>query len=1112
MSGHAHPIFACLLILVFACACGDRSSTGAGFIVHDGASTGLDFNNSLTATSAQNIFDYMYFYNGSGVGTADFDGDGLYDLFFAGNQVADRVYRNLGEIQFLDVSTSSGILLDSAWSTGISIVDVNADGLPDVYVSVVGELSPKQVKSGRLYINTSSIGNIRFRESAQEFGLEITGYGTQVAWLDYDRDGDLDAYVLRHSVHKNGTFGPRERSLYDRHPTAGDLFFRNDNQYFTDITDSVGIFSSALGYGLGVVSDDFNADGWPDIYVANDFHEDDYLYLNNQGTGFTEVLRKSASHTSRFSMGVDAADLNGDRFPDLMVLDMLPSDKTILKSSAGEDPYDIWQMKLRNGYAPQYSRNVLQLSKGLLPDSSRIPLYEDLGMLAGVHATDWSWSVLLEDFSLDGLTDIFISNGILGRSNNMDYIKFVTSDVNQAQLKDDVISENDLALANKMPIVKIRNRYFRATQATGTSYQPYEVGPPSFSHGAVSVDLDNDGDRDIVTAEVNAQPQVLENTAAHPNTSKLLLDLKGIYENTEAIGARVTITCIDEANRQWRQTLMRKRVKGFMSSSDPRFCVWIPPQSTNLQVEIDWPEGPRSIFPLMQNTQGDGYQILTQEEKLPVQARTYKRETTPYRTYEGSRFGLDYLHEENRFVEFDRERLVPHMTTEEGPALAVGDVNGDGIDDVFIGSAKKQTARLYLQQDTGLFTQADSNAFSKDAIYEDIDATFLDVDADNDLDLFVLSGGAEFSSTDDNHSPRLYVNDGLGNFTLQQDAIPEHVRLAGSRLVCIDVDEDGVEELLLLPRVLVTRYGAAAEGFVLQLREGKFQDITKVVAPWFSDLSMITDALVVYTEKPYLILARDFGLVTAHAITKNKIESPGLEIAPTGLWSGLGVSYASNAKKSAGKLLLGNLGYNSKLAARGDSTVRMYVADFDGNGTPEQLVTTTAFGDETPFATRDEVTQQMVSLRKKFPDYQQFAESDLYDVASQEMLDKAKLLSAETTSSGWLSFDENGFGTFHPFLIGAQTSSMRVFAKGFTNDMLAFGNTRAVNVQRGTYDATTGWLFQPDSTGFSVAGRPDQSGIFVPGQARRSAHIKIGGKPFILISRSNGPLALIGKG
>ncbi|HSC36787.1 MAG TPA: CRTAC1 family protein, partial [Chitinophagaceae bacterium] len=610
----------------------------------------------------------------------DFNNDGKIDLFFAANQGDNKLFLNTGGLHFNDVTKAAQVPQDGGWSTGVSVVDINNDGLLDIYICRVGQLKGLPASYNQLLVcqGIGKDGIPTYAEKAHDYGLDFSGFSTQAVFFDYDNDGDLDLYLLNHTIHDNGTFGVRQTLLNTHNPLSGDRLYRNDNGRFTDVTAAAGINSSVIGYGLGVAVADINMDGYPDIYVGNDFHENDYMYINQKNGSFREELTSHTMHSSQFTMGVDIADVNNDGYPEIISMDMLPYDPYILKRSLGEDEYDIFNRKIEYGYNYQYTRNNLQYNR-------KNGMFSETGLYSGVAATDWSWAPLWMDFDNDGLKDLFISNGIPKRMNDIDYINYVSNTEVQSKIRDNRMGETDMALIDKFPEIKIPNKFFSNRgdllfSDTGTGIAGDK---PTFSNGAVYADFDNDGDLDIAVNNID-EPALLYENKSNDSSHRpsLEIDLKGPEKNLHAIGARVVLF----ANGGIR-TYEKYPVHGFLSSMeiplhigldkttvDSMFVVW--PDNTYEQVTL--PAGSRLTLQYKKGLPAFDYSRIT---------RHWKSDSRPMKdiTHE---VGLDYRHRENIFHEFDREPLLPHLLSTEGPALAIADINKDGLEDVYIGSSK----------------------------------------------------------------------------------------------------------------------------------------------------------------------------------------------------------------------------------------------------------------------------------------------------------------------------------------------------------------------------------------------------------------------------------------
>ncbi|MBA3341677.1 MAG: VCBS repeat-containing protein, partial [Gemmatimonadaceae bacterium] len=686
--------------------------------------TGVTFANELPERADLNILNYLYYYDGGGVAAGDIDGDGLPDLYFTSNLGPDRLYLNRGNYRFEDITRQAGVTGPPGWTSGVTMADVNGDGRLDIYVSAVSYLTMR----GRnvLYINN---GDRTFADRTAQYGLEHAGYSTQATFFDYDGDGDLDMYLLNHSTHSDrGVSSKPQREV--RHPTAGDRLFRNDDNRFIDVSAKAGISGGVEGYGLGVVASDVNLDGCPDLFVANDFQENDFLYLNNCDGTFTESIAGAMGHTSRFSMGVDAADFNNDGRPDLAVLDMLPEREQILKTSANAESFNVFDLKVKAGYHPQYARNTLQLNRG----AGR---FSEIGYLAGVYATDWSWSALFADLDNDGNKDLFVTNGIYRRPNDLDYLNYIANDAVQASLADSITEEN-LTLLGKMPQVPLAKYAYRNNgDFTFTNMaEPWGLAQPGFSNGAAYADLNNSGSLDLVVNNVNAPASIYRNRARQiTGNSYLTVALRGSGANTWGIGAKVTIW---HGGRM--QLAEQVPTRGFQSSVDPRLHFGLGTSKRIDSLRVVWPDHRHQ---LMTNVAADRTLTLSQEE---ASGKYVYAKQLPAALFEdvSSRMAIDFKHAENAFFDYNREPLMPHMLSTEGPALAIGDVNGDGLDDIYAGGAKWQAGRLLIQTRDGRFRPGSEAVFRADSLPEDVDATFFDANGDRHPDLYVVSGGNEF--------------------------------------------------------------------------------------------------------------------------------------------------------------------------------------------------------------------------------------------------------------------------------------------------------------------------------------------------------------------------------
>lgn len=1065
------------------------------FELLDSQFTGIDFVNTLHESPQLNIINYPYFYNGGGVAAGDLNGDGLPDLYFTSNQESNKLFLNLGNFKFKEVTDAAGVAGLNGWTTGVTMADVNGDGRLDIYISMVGDFLHLRGRN-QLYINIGNDdqGTPMFEEQAKLWNLDFVGFSTQAAFFDFDLDGDLDVYLLNHSVHSNGTFG-RSTIRDEIHPLAGDRLLRNDGKFFTDVTKESGIYSSALGYGLGISIGDINWDGYPDIYVGNDFHEDDYLYINNGDGTFTESLGESIRYTSRFSMGNDIGDINNDGLNDILSSDMLPVDPYMLKTAGGEDSYDVYNMKLGYGYKDQFVRNTLQLNIG----NGR---FSEIGMLSGIHATDWSWSALLADFDLDGHNDIYITNGIKRRANDSDYINYISSEAIQNRLEGD-LTDQDLQLIEKMPVVKIPNYAFKnkGNLKFEDVSKSWGLGNESFSNGAAYVDLDNDGDLDIVVNNMDQPAFVYRSNATNGNNKFVKLILKGDSANTYGIGAKIVIPT--DSGRIVRELYT---TRGYQSSVSPEIVIGLGKCSKIDTLIVIWPD---HKFQTLHNV--DVNQILKIEKKEAKNIYSFKNERkSPFFNSHDS-IKIDFKHIENRsFVEFSREGLIPHMASTEGPKIAIGDVNGDGLQDLFIGGAKHQTGALILQHNDG-FETTYPQTFRNDSIQEDTDAVFFDVDNDGDLDLVVLSGGNEFRNDSENLLPRLYVNDGVGNFRRQSDAFAE-IFVTGSCIRPFDFDNDGFIDLFIGGRVVPWKYGFPADSYLLKnVGKGKFIDVTKELIPELGSLGMVKDAAVGDFNNDGIsdiVVVGEWMPVTFFVSGNGKWKKvvPKSLMKSNGWWNTIALTDIDNDGDI--DIVAGNLGLNSKLKASIDKPVTAFINDFDDNGKSEPLIYYYQGDTEILFPTRDEVVKQIVSVKKKYQTSDDFARADPKLIVDKEKLMSAVKLTCNELRSGCFINNGNLNFSFKPFPIQAQVSPIYAinvvdFNEDKLPDLLMGGNYIDANIQRGKYNASYGALLRNEDNHDFKYVLNEQSGLYINGQIKDIKVIDFRGQKVFLFARNN---------
>ena len=1062
--------------------------------------TGVTFANTLPEDTTFNILNYLYYYNGGGVAAGDVNGDGLPDLYFTSNTGKNHLYLNKGNYRFEDVTDRAGVAGAGGWTTGVTMADVDGDGRLDIYVSGVSYLT----KHGHnvLYMNN---GDGTFSDRTEASGLAFAGYSTQAVFFDYDGDGDLDMYLLNHSTHTERTIGQRA-DRHVRHPRAGDKLFRNDGGHFVDVSEHAGIYGGVEGFGLGVVVSDLNQDGCPDIYVANDFQENDFLYINNCDGTFRESIAELTGHTSRFSMGVDAADFNNDLRPDLITLDMLPEREEILKTSAGIESFNLFNLRLKAGYHPQLARNALQLNRG----GAR---FSEIGYLAGVSGTDWSWSPLFADLDNDGRKDLFITNGIYRRPNDLDYINYVGNEANQASLAQGITQKN-MSLLEKMPQIPLSKYAFRNNgNLTFTNMaEAWGLAQRGFSNGAVYVDLNNSGALDLVVNNVNAPASIYRNHAREQNGNhSLTISLRGDGANTAGIGATVII-----AHGGTKQMLEQMPTRGFQSSVDPRLHFGLGTATRIDTLVVIWPD---HRYQTLTGVPADTALVLEQRRATGRYVAAHAQVAAPRFTDVSASLGIGFKHEENAFVDYDREPLMPHLLSTEGPALAVADVNGDGLDDVFVGGAKWQAGRIYLQQRDGRFRAAAQPALQSDSLSEDVDAAFFDANGDGHPDLFVVSGGNEFWDQAEALRQRLYLNDGRGQFRRDTSAMPA-VFENGACVVPGDFNGDGHIDLFIGGRVVSRQYGRTPRSYLLENDgHGRFTDVTAAKAPGLSRAGMVTSAawvpsaakgqldLVVAGEwMPVKVFRQEAG----HFVERTSEAGLG---GTNGWWN----TVAPVDLRGDGRvdLVLGNLGLNSYIRASRTEPARLYIGDFAHNGALEQVLTFFKHGVSYPMAGRDELVRLIPSLRSKYVSYKDFGASRIEDILPAADLSSATVLEARVFANSVALSDGKGGFTLRPLPAEAQFAPVYAALSGDVDgdghaDVIVAGNFNGVTPVQGRYDASYGLLLKGNGTGALASVDMQVSGLRIEGQVRHMAWLRAAdGSRLVVIARNDTTLQVL---
>ncbi|MEJ1223215.1 VCBS repeat-containing protein [Sediminicola sp. 1XM1-17] len=1027
-------VMAMILLLLVGCG----SKEGELFTNPSPEKTGITFSNTLTESNDLNILDYLYFYNGGGVAIGDINGDGLPDIYLSGNQVKNKLYLNKGNLTFEDITEKAGVAGNSTWNTGAVMGDVNGDGLLDIYVCAVVGINGFNGYN-ELFINN---GDSTFTESAAQYGLDFETFSSNAAFLDYDLDGDLDLYLLNHAVHTQESFGRSDLRL-QRDFQTGDRLLRNDGNTFVDVSEEAGIYGGVNGYGLGVAISDFNQDGWPDIYVGNDFHEDDYYYLNNGDGTFKESLKEYFGQTTRFSMGNDVGDINHDGWPDIISLDMLPEDETVLKSSEGDDDYQIQKLRVGQfGYHYQFTRNMLHINQ---PGGK----FKETALLSGIAATDWSWSSLFADYDQDGEQDIFISNGIPKRPNDLDFINFASND--QIKTKIDNTQLVDQQALDMMPSGNIPNYVFKGTSNLQFIDKSKNwIKRDTLISGATAMgDLDNDGDLDIVTNNIN-HPATLYINKTDNKANYLKIKLKFPGKNPYGIGSK--ILSYHKGILQYKEMYT---VRGFQASSEPLVHFGYGKDTKIDSIRIIWPN---RTTQLLKNVKVNQTLVIAPKEEVQATYPIFvQNKNEIFKKVEGN-LGLEFEHKEDSYFDFNRQKLIPYQFSDRGPAVAIGDLTNDGNEDIFFGGSKFMASKLYVQHADG-FKEKAFPTIKKDSIKEDVVAVIEDFNKDGKKDLFIGSGGADFFNE---MPPLLDSYYTQKDTTFVQEQLPATFQNA-SVLARADYDLDGDMDLFVGNQMVTNDYGKTPYSYVLQNKNGKFEILENES---LNHIGMVTDAvwddyngdgtldLIVVGEWMQPTFFKNKG----GTLIKDDMDLDQLN----GLWQSI---IPFDIDKDGDKdYLLGNWGLNSKFKASQKSALKMYYADFDNNGSTETIVTIKKNGEDYPIEGLKGLSEQLISLRKKFTAYKDFAGKPIKGILSEEGLKKAKVFEVHELSSGYLE-NNNGNFTFVPFNVELQMAPIMTFlAYDFDGDgaeeVLAAGNYFGVKPYHGRLGSFAGAMIK----------------------------------------------------
>ncbi|GAA3569131.1 VCBS repeat-containing protein [Snuella lapsa] len=1072
------------------------------FTIVNSEITNIHFNNQLTESMTMNGLFYEYFYNGGGVATGDLNGDGLSDIYFVSNLKSNKLYLNQGKLKFSDITDVSKTKGKYGFPTGVTLVDINNDGKLDIYICKSGKFNDPNKRRNELYVNqgNNAQGIPTFKEEGKKYGLDLPHLSTQATFFDYDKDGDLDMFLLNHGIMQYPD-DAIEKLMATKSQFQGERLFKNVNGFFKDVTEQSGIINNLLGYGLGVAIGDLNNDGWPDILVGHDYSEKDHLYINLKNGTFKEVIKEITNHGSNFSMGNDIADFNNDGLLDFISLDMMSEHNYDIKTSmSGMNPERFYK-HVDLGLHHQYMYNALQINNG---NHDGLPRFSDIAQLTGVSSTDWSWGPLFLDMDNDGLKDLFVSNGIKGDFRNNDFINYRKERQKQIiELKKQGKNFDQKAYVKDilahMPKRKKENYFYRNNG--DLTFSKLELNPEdkklTSSNGAAYADLDNDGDLDIIVNNADDLAFIYKNNSTEQSKSNYLkVRLKGSKENTHGIGARVNVTTKDNT-----QTVEQYLTRGFQSSVSEVLHFGLGQNKTIDELKITWPDSKVQII-----TNIKANQLITLDHKeaknnINHQVPKYK----PLFTDATLHYNINYKHVENDYNDFNKESLLPHKMSNFGPALAVGDINNDGVDDFFIGGAKGFSGALHVQTKNQTFQKVNSNAWITDKNSEDIGATFFDADNDGDLDLYVVSGGNEFEINDAELQDRLYLNDGLGNFTKTSRALPKMLT-SGSVVKPCDYDNDGDLDLFVGGRLIPGKYPFPAKSYILknETKDGKvtFEDVTDSLAPEFNNLGMITDAewvdltgdnkmdLVVVGEwTPILIFKNE-----ANGFT-NQTQNFGLDNL-TGWWYGIASADMDNDGDM--DIIVGNLGKNYKYKASSEAPFGVHTTDFDNNGSLDIVLSYYDLGKNYPLRGRSCSSAQMPFIKKKFPTYSDFGQATLKDVYG-DVLEESLSYTANSFATTYL--ENLGDGAFQATELPnqAQFSSVNdILLKDIdndgNNDIVLVGNLYASEIETPRNDAGYGLLLKGNGQGAFSPIPSTQSGIYINGDTKVMKPINLGNK------------------
>ncbi len=1066
----------------------------------DAEKTNLFVANTLTPTKDWNAFEYMYFYNGGGLIAADFNNDQLIDLFFTTNQKGKQLFLNQGNLSFKNSTTKAQINHQEGWHTGASVVDINGDGYLDIYVCKVSNDSNNKVENEFWICNgTNKNGLPTYTNRAKEYGLNFSGYSTQAAFFDFDIDGDLDLFLLNHAPHYNGVYHTRQSYQKEFDPMSGDQFFENHQGQFLNKTKEVGIYSNSIGYGLGVCIADINLDGKSDIYIGNDFHENDYLYINTGQKIFTEVGEQQMGHTSKFSMGVDIADINNDAFPEIMTVDMQPEDPAMLRKSLGEDNYSIFNFKKQHGFSYQYPHNSLQWNTGNQQ-------FFEAAYYGGIASSDWSWSPLLIDFNNDGYRDVFISNGIPKRLNDIDYINFIVNQQVQQNIVSKTLSSKEEQILNSFPEIKLKNKFYtyKGNMQFEELSDEIKNNPNTFSNSAVSADFDNDGDIDIVVNNINDNALLYENkTASNGVRPQHAIRLwSEVSDNHFAIGSKL-ILFTDKG----KLTYQHNTNHGFQASSLLPFYV-----PSILKIDSAWLIWQDNSFEKISPDIFQKDTILVQlkpTEKFNYELLHTKKESVEWK--QENKTGLEFIHHENSFSDFDREPLMPYLLSTETPFLIKGDINKDGLDDVYIGSSAGQNKMIFLQQAKGIFQKLSIPELNVATNKEDGAALFADINNDGFDDLIIAGGGNEQTLNSDNYRIRCYLNNQKNNFIEQQNAF-NNIRINASTMCASDINGDGFIDIFIGSNSVPSEYGKIPSCYLfINQKNNSFKNETNKYNTKLEKISFINKAAFADLNKdniPELILALQWGGIVYfemhnQQLTQKKITSL------HGFWNNFLV--ADIDEDGNMDLLASNLGLSHRLSkATPVQPLTMYVNDFDDNGQQETVLTYFLQNREITLFPKADIEKQIPKIKKNFLYAEKFSIASIEEILGKEKLEKSEKFTAYEFRSMLFLQQSNAFRPT-PLPPETQLATMKTMSliegKNGLSNILLGGNFSYNNIPLERSDASSGIILNNQGQGKFIVERIHND--FFKGEIRQIARIHTAKKKYYAILKHRDTMQIV---